>query len=195
MAQRLLKLDYVGICFSICVTDITSTYLGLYDKSWWRTFYNTFCILCGIALLFLVMGLDIDGPGAASFRYALILSPYLTRPFEPPPLPQHCTAVAVMVDILPTNVDWQFDSVFIFLALMLGGFAPIIHMYLLEGFEGIRHFPLLHIAYMELCYFIGTAFYLSHWPERYWPETFDIWVSVFPFLSSALTGWLQPQMS
>ena len=66
---------------------------------------------------------------------------------------------------------------------MLSGFAPIIHMFLLEGMEGIRHFPLWHIACMELCYFVGTVFYLSHWPERRWPGTFDIWVSVrFLFL-------------
>ena len=68
MAQKLLKLDYVGICFSICVTDISSTYFGLHEKPWWRTFYNTFCILCGIALLVMVMGPNTDGPAAALFR-------------------------------------------------------------------------------------------------------------------------------
>lgn len=87
---------------------------------------------------------------------------------------------------LSSDADRQFDSVLSFLALMLSGSAPIIHMFLLEGFKGIRHFPLLHIACMELCYFVGTVFYLTHWPERHWPEIYDIWVSVYSFPCSTL---------
>ena len=68
MARKLLKLDYVGICSSICVTDISSTYFGLYDKPSWQIFYNTFYILCGIALLVSLMGPGTDGPEAAVFR-------------------------------------------------------------------------------------------------------------------------------
>lgn len=63
---------------------------------------------------------------------------------------------------------------------MLSGFAPIAHMFLVEGFEGVRQFPLMHTAIMELFYFVGTMFYLMHWPEKQWPETFDIWVGNSP---------------
>lgn len=71
MAQKLLKLDYTGICFSICVTNLSSTYFGLHDKLWWQMFYNTFCILCGIGVLVLLLGPNTNGPGAALFRYVL----------------------------------------------------------------------------------------------------------------------------
>lgn len=63
------------------------------------------------------------------------------------------------------------------MALGLSGFAPIVHMALAEGIEGLTHFPLIHITIVCLCYILGTAFYVTRIPEKYWPSTFDLWVS------------------
>ena len=168
------------------MTNISSTYFGLHDKQWWRIFYNTFCLLYGISLLVILMGPNTDGPTAAWFRWARFLTPCFTTTDKK----FHRRSYHGLLSYKPflrrrTLLTGTLDSVTGFLALMLSGFAPIVHMFLFEVFEGIRYFPLLQIAYMELCYFVGTVFYLSHWPERRWPETFDIWVSVFLFLYCA----------
>ena len=68
MAKRLLKLDYVGICFSISVTNVSSTYFGLRENPWLRNVYNTFCLTCTLAVLLSMMAPGVDGPGAALFR-------------------------------------------------------------------------------------------------------------------------------
>ena len=60
---------------------------------------------------------------------------------------------------------------------MLSGCVPILHMFIMQGYEGVEQFPLMHIALMGLCYLAGTSFYVTHWPEKRWPATFDIWVS------------------
>lgn len=68
MAKRLLKLDYMGICFSITGTNISSTYFGLYDQPWLRNVYDTFCLTCALIVLVSMMGPGADGPGATMFR-------------------------------------------------------------------------------------------------------------------------------
>ena len=70
----------------------------------------------------------------------------------------------------------EYDSVFTFLALMLSGCVPIVHMYIVRGVEGVESFPLTHIALMGVCYLLGACLYVSHWPEERWPYAFDIWV-------------------
>ena len=59
---------------------------------------------------------------------------------------------------------------------MLSGFVPVIHMLLTQGAEGVRYFPLTHTALTGLCYLSGTWFYVTRWPEKRWPELFDILV-------------------
>ena len=60
---------------------------------------------------------------------------------------------------------------------MLSGCVPILHMFILQGYKGVGQFPLMHTALMGLCYLAGTCFYVTHWPEKRWPATFDVWVS------------------
>ncbi len=60
---------------------------------------------------------------------------------------------------------------------MLSGCVPILHMFIMQGYEGVGQFPLMHTALMGLCYLAGTCFYVTHWPEKRWPATFDVWVS------------------
>ena len=79
MSKRLLKLDYVGIAFGICATNMSSTYFGLHDKPWWLMFYNTFCVIAGVALLVSLMSPNADGPKAALVRYALFSHPRLCK--------------------------------------------------------------------------------------------------------------------
>ena len=55
--------------------------------------------------------------------------------------------------------------------------CAILHMFIMQGYEGVRQFPLMYTALMGLCYLAGTCFYVTHWPEKRWPDTFDVWVS------------------
>ncbi len=73
-------------------------------------------------------------------------------------------------------------------ALVGSGFVPIAHMALFEGFKALRNFPLIHIAIMILCFLLGTIFYVTHLPEKHWPGTFDLWVSL-PFLTPDLPNF------
>ena len=65
-----------------------------------------------------------------------------------------------------------------FIALGGSGFAPIIHVAIVEGAEGLRRFPLINITITCLSYLVGTTIYVGHVPEKYCPGgMFDIWVS------------------
>lgn len=74
-------------------------------------------------------------------------------------------------------------------ALGVSGIVPIVHMAVTQGVEGLSHFPLIHIAVVCLCYVLGTMFYVTRIPERYWPGTFDLWVSFEAFFLSFLGGF------
>ena len=49
--------------------------------------------------------------------------------------------------------------------------------------QGLEGFALTHIAVTILFYFLAVFFYLTHIPEKWWPNTFDIWVCVLPTLT------------
>ena len=61
--------------------------------------------------------------------------------------------------------------------LIGSGFVPILHLLLSVGVDGLKHFPMTHLAMMILCYAFGVAVYAGHVPEKFWPEYFDVWVS------------------
>lgn len=48
---------------------------------------------------------------------------------------------------------------------------------MVQGTSGLADFPLAHTAATTVLYMIGTVFYITHFPEKYVPEVFDIWVS------------------
>lgn len=54
----------------------------------------------------------------------------------------------------------------------------MIHACILDGTDVLGLFPLAHVIGMETCYLTGVIFYLTRFPEKYYPERFDIWVSV-----------------
>lgn len=70
------------------------------------------------------------------------------------------------------------------MALFSTGLVPILHKLATHGLAGVQNFPLRHTAMTTTCYLIGTAFYVTHFPEKYILNTFDIWVSRFFYPSS-----------
>lgn len=53
------------------------------------------------------------------------------------------------------------------------------HMAMVEGMAGLQNFPIRKISLMALCHLSGAAIYVLRVPEKFWPGTFDIWVSEF----------------
>lgn len=49
-----------------------------------------------------------------------------------------------------------------------------------------KGFALTHIAVVILLYSLALFFYLTHIPEKWWPNSFDIWVSGSLFLHCSL---------
>ena len=59
------------------------------------------------------------------------------------------------------------------------GFVPPLH-------KGLQGFAVMEDAAMILLDLLALFFYLTHIPERWWPHTFDLWVSdclTFPLIS------------
>lgn len=50
------------------------------------------------------------------------------------------------------------------------------HVAFAEGLHGLERFPLLNITITCGSYVIGTALYITRWPEKRWPGTFDLYV-------------------
>ena len=55
-------------------------------------------------------------------------------------------------------------------ALAGTGLIPPLH-------KGLQGFAVTEDAAMILLYSLALFFYLTHIPERWWPNTFDLWVS------------------
>lgn len=50
----------------------------------------------------------------------------------------------------------------------------MIHACALDGTDVLGIFPLAHAIGMEICYLVGVTFYLTRFPEKQYPEKFDI---------------------
>jgi predicted membrane channel-forming protein YqfA (hemolysin III family) len=78
-------------------------------------------------------------------------------------------------------VSWETLTLLrslLFAAFVASGFVPMIHACVLDGSEALDLFPLAHVIGMEMCYLAGVVFYVTRFPERCYPQTFDIWVSI-----------------
>lgn len=64
---------------------------------------------------------------------------------------------------------------------------PIAHVLIKQRGQGLEGFALTHIAVMTLSYLLALFFYLTHIPEKWWPNKFDIWVSG-PHFSTLFCG-------
>ncbi|KAF1845089.1 hemolysin-III channel protein-like protein Izh2 [Cucurbitaria berberidis CBS 394.84] len=65
----------------------------------------------------------------------------------------------------------------LFAMFVASGFLPMIHACALDGTDVLGLFPLAHVIGMETCYLTGVIFYITRFPEKRYPETFDIWGS------------------
>lgn len=76
----------------------------------------------------------------------------------------------------------------LFATFVASGFLPMVHACMLDGTDVLGLFPLLHTLGMEACYFTGVIFYITRFPEKLYPKTFDIWVRTAsqPFICFAL---------
>ena len=72
-------------------------------------------------------------------------------------------------------------------ALAATGLIPPLYMACTK--QGLQGFAIKHGAIMILLYVLAACFYLSHLPERWWPHTFDIWVSGFSHFLTTI--WIQ----
>lgn len=66
----------------------------------------------------------------------------------------------------------------VFTTLAFSGFAPITHVAMTQGREGLEKFPLLNISITCLSYAVGMGIYVYRVPERIWANKFDIWVRI-----------------
>ena len=73
-------------------------------------------------------------------------------------------------------------------AFVASAYIPVIHSYVHSGPEALRLFPLPHTIGMELCFGVGTWFYLARFPERKYPGLFDIWVRAESFGTDTTDG-------
>ncbi|MCJ1288725.1 hypothetical protein MMC34_000254 [Xylographa carneopallida] len=83
--------------------------------------------------------------------------------------------------VLDPDIDGHnaaFWRALVFIALGCSGFAPIVHMYVRDGLDGLSNFPMSYICGSSALYLIGTAIYVTRSPEKRWPGLFDYWVSL-----------------
>lgn len=63
----------------------------------------------------------------------------------------------------------------LFATFFASGFVPMLHACIIDGVEVLGLFPLAHALGMGACYGTGVVFYITRFPEKYYPEKFDIW--------------------
>ena len=59
----------------------------------------------------------------------------------------------------------------------MSGFVPLIHSFLSSNLA-VPNYPFVHFVGGAILYGTGAAFYVVRVPEKYWSDTFDIWVGV-----------------
>ncbi|MCJ1377039.1 hypothetical protein MMC17_000129 [Xylographa soralifera] len=80
--------------------------------------------------------------------------------------------------VLDPNIDGHnaaFWRALVFIALGCSGFAPIVHMFVKDGPNGLSNFPISYICGSCVLYLTGTAIYVTRSPEKRWPGLFDYW--------------------
>lgn len=78
--------------------------------------------------------------------------------------------------LIHEKVYQKINRAILFASFVASGFLPMIHGCMLEGKEILGLFPLSHAIGMEAFYLTGVIFYITRYPEKYYPEKFDIWV-------------------
>ena len=58
--------------------------------------------------------------------------------------------------------------------------------------EGLQGFAVTYTVVMVVLHCLALFFYATHIPERWWPHTFDIWVSGLSYSLTIPSGRLTP---
>ena len=72
-------------------------------------------------------------------------------------------------------------------ALAAIGLLPPLYMVCTN--QGLQGFAIKHGMVTMLSYSLAAFFYLTHLPERWWPHTFDIWVSDLSYFPTTI--WMK----
>lgn len=106
---------------------------------------------------------NIDGPNAAATRYEFLIFG----------LTEYGRRYAVMLTSVLRSV--------VFMSLAFSGVAPIAHVAITQGSEGLEKLAWANIAITCVSYAVGMVIYIYRVPERIWLGRFDIWVCIGPF--------------
>ncbi|PLB52249.1 HlyIII-domain-containing protein [Aspergillus steynii IBT 23096] len=106
--------------------------------------------------------------------FGLYDSPFLQTTYIS--LTVFCAALVFWV-----TLDPRMDGVYaghwraaVFILLAASGLAPLCHVSLLEGVAGLEKFPLETLCVTCISYAVGTMVYVSRFPEKFWPQRFDL---------------------
>lgn len=75
------------------------------------------------------------------------------------------------------TADCKLLRSLVFIGLAVSGLAPVAHIAINEGMTGLDNFPLRDWGVMALFYLAGAIIYVARIPEKFFPGTFDLWVS------------------
>lgn len=78
-----------------------------------------------------------------------------------------------------TNLLYPRAAVFILLAA--SGLGPICHVFFRDGVTALERFSLESLCVTCMSYAVGTIVYVSRFPEKFWPQKFDLFVRVSSF--------------
>ncbi|KAA8642799.1 hemolysin-III family protein [Aspergillus tanneri] len=87
-----------------------------------------------------------------------------------------CAAIVFWV-ILDPRMDGVHSGhlrATVFTLLATSGVAPILHVAAFEGAYGLKRFPLESLSVTLTSYAVGTAVYVSRFPEKFWSHRFDL---------------------
>lgn len=166
-------MDYLGILLNVGVCTVTFVYAGLYGNPLLQAFYISLSVICASVVFSTVLSPLADGPQAAIWRLAQIFSKSLH------PKTKKIYRGSSARKSYPSNANSQIHArTSLFLGLAASGFAPVVHMAILEGMSGVQKFPFQTLAIMALFHLGGAFIYVARVPEKHYPGTFDIWVSL-----------------
>ncbi|KAH9862836.1 hypothetical protein J1614_010929 [Plenodomus biglobosus] len=133
VANRWLKIDYLGIILNTAAGCTASTYFGLRHHPRLQVCYIASSVVLALVLFSIMLTPGADGDAMKLWRSIL------------------------------------------FATFFASGFVPMLHASLIDGIDVLGLFPLAHAIGMGSFYGTGVIFYITRFPEKYFPEKFDIW--------------------
>ena len=141
---------------TITTTCISVTYFALYSYPILQVTYIFLTVLCAATIFWVALDPRMDGARAGPWR-SVFAMPLLALP-RPDSANLLCRAA-------------------VFFLLATSGLAPIFHVIWAEASYGLIRIPLDSLTVTCSSYAVGTAVYVTRFPERFWPARFDLIVS------------------